>query len=192
MLSVIVYNIHYGEKIEKLKEWFIGKKSEFDIICFQEFPLAYIDTFLSDIKGDVFGYRYSHGFTKKGNKYGQVTLWNTKKIQILDDTVLTLGSSILERSGRRGERSALITQFRYNKKKFFMVNAHLVCFALNQKRILQLEKIITHLKKVSTEEAPLIIVEDLNYSSLIRQQRLLDFMDQYGFSNAYKTRSEER
>ncbi|HSW88702.1 MAG TPA: endonuclease/exonuclease/phosphatase family protein [Candidatus Saccharimonadales bacterium] len=187
MLSILTYNIRYGEKLADIMQWLIQRDRAFDIICFQEFPIAEIDTFLGSIKTTTYDYKFSNGFKKKDKQYGQLTLFKRKDIQLLDDTVLSLGSSILERSKTKGERSSLITRFAYKNKQFLLANTHLVCFALNKKRLVQLEKIIKHFTTVADKDLPILVVGDFNYSSLIRQKKLLDYMEGHGFVNAYKT-----
>ncbi|HSW97322.1 MAG TPA: endonuclease/exonuclease/phosphatase family protein [Candidatus Saccharimonadales bacterium] len=187
MLSILTYNIRYGEKLHDIIQWLIQRNTAFDIICFQEFPIAKIDTFLSSIEVTNYDYRFSNGFKKRNKQYGQLTLFKRKDIKILDDTVLSLGSSVLERSKTKGERSSLLTRFSYKDKQFLLANTHLVCFALNKKRLVQLEKIIKHFASVADSKLPILVVGDFNYSSLIRQKKLLDYMEGHGFINAYKT-----
>lgn len=186
MLSVIIYNIRYGRKLQQISEWITESKKEFDIICFQEFPLVELDAFLKVIK-KTYDYRFSQAFILKGKQYGQLTLFNKRKLQILDSQAITLGPSILEQTKKRGERSSLITRFKYKEKEFLLANTHLICRALNKYRLVQLEKIIAYLKESSDHSLPVLLVGDLNYSSLIRQKKLLHFMENHGFTNAYKT-----
>lgn len=187
MLSILTYNIRYGRKLHEITEWLSQREAFFDIICFQEFPIDQIDLFLNSVNKESLDYRFSHGFKKKEKIYGQLTLFNKKKITLLEDVVLSLGPSVLERSKIKGERSSLITRFVYQKKEFIIANTHLVCFALNNKRIFQLEKIITHFTQNIAKNVPVLVVGDFNYSSLIRQKKLLNFMEQHGFTNAYTT-----
>src|SRR5438046_1665928 len=130
MLSVIVYNIRYGRKLQQIAEWITISNKKFDIICFQEFPLAELDSFLKVIK-KRYDYRFSQAFILKEKKYGQLTLFNKNKIQLLDGKAIALGPSILERTKKRGERSSLLTRFKYNDKEFILANTHLICRALN-------------------------------------------------------------
>lgn len=187
MLSVIGYNIHYGGNIDKLKDWFAARRNVFDIICLQEFPLEEISVFLNQIKAFTFDYSFSPSFLKKKKQYGQLTVFNTKKLQLTGNTILSLGPSLLERSKKRGERSALITHFNYKNKHIVVVNTHLVCFALNKRRITQLKRILAYFHTLSQKDAPILLLGDLNYSSLIRQKILLTFMEKHNFINAYKT-----
>jgi endonuclease/exonuclease/phosphatase family metal-dependent hydrolase len=152
----------------------------------QEFPLAELEAFLHVIK-KTYDYRFSQAFILKEKQYGQLTLFNKKKLQLLDGKTITLGPSIWERTKKRGERSSLITRFKYGEKEFLLANTHLICRALNNYRLIQLEKIIAYLKKTSDASLPVLLVGDLNYSSLVRQKKLLQFMERHDFINAYKT-----
>lgn len=186
-MSILTYNIRYGDKLNEIIRWVKARDAFFDIICFQEFPIAEIKTFLSVIEATSFDYRFSNGFKKKNKQYGQLTLFQRNKITLLDETVLSLGPSVIERSKKRGERSSLVTRFIYEKKEFLLANTHLVCFALNSKRLLQLEKIIAHFKQTADKNLPILLVGDFNYNSIIGQKRLLNYMEGHGFINAYKT-----
>lgn len=186
-MSILTYNIRYGEKLHDIVRWLKARDTSFDIICFQEFPLAEIDAFLAEIELPAVDYRFSNGFKKRNKQYGQLTLFQKKHIRLLGETVLSLGPSLLERSKRRGERSSLVTRFSYKDKEFLLANTHLVCFSLNNKRLTQLERIVDHFNESVDKNVPILVLGDFNYSSLIRQKKLLSFMEGHGFVNAYKT-----
>lgn len=186
MLSVLTYNILLGKKLDQIMEWIASYDQSFDIICFQEFPLSRLDIFLKLIKNH-YDYRFSQNFINKKRTFGELTVFNKKKLKLTYTKTVTLGPSRLERSHVRGERSSLITKFTYQKKQFLLVNTHLICIALNTTRIRQLEKILAVTSEIGTETMPTVLVGDFNYSSLIRQKRLLTFMDEKGFTNGYKT-----
>ena len=191
MLSILSYNIRYGKRLLQISNWLGTHSVEFDIVCLQEFPLAEIDVFLEILKQLPFEYRYSHSFSKKGKQYGQLTLFNTRKIKLIHDTVINLGTSLIEKnmSKERGERSALVTTFVYKKKQFTVVNMHLVCFALNKQRLIQLQKVLENTKALPKPQVSTVMLGDFNYSSIVRQKTLFEFMENHNFLNAYKLRT---
>ena len=61
-----------------------------------------------------FEYKFAPGFVRSGKKFGELTLVNRKKIKILTEEVIKLGSSIAERKNhtlRPGCESAMMGHF---------------------------------------------------------------------------------
>jgi phosphoglycolate phosphatase len=190
MLSVISYNIQKGKKLQKIISWLRGLEVLPDIFCFQEFPFDEIKIFLSSVaKKQAYEYKFAIGFVRKGKKYGQLTLVRKGVFTIEDYGVVPLGKSTLENRVTRdkSQRSALDTMISQEKKRFLLVNIHLVCLSLNRSRIKQAKKVLTEIKKINPEgNTPTIVLGDFNYSTLTRQQQLVKIMQQQGFLNAYK------
>src|SRR5579871_3824756 len=109
MLSVLTYNIRFGKRLDEIMDWVASHKESFDIICFQEFPLAKLDIFLKLI-ANHYDYQFSQNFIRKKKTFGELTVFNTEKLQLIDSKTVTLGPSRLERSKVRGERSSLLTK----------------------------------------------------------------------------------
>ncbi len=189
MLRVITYNIHYGEKLSQIITW-INENTKFDIICFQEFPKSKLDSFIKEInKIGSYNFKFTTGFVREHGTYGELTLFENKKIKILGEEVIKLGSSIVERRIHKDKlgRSSLVTTFEYGSKKFIVVNSHLACLSFNGFRMKQISKIMNRLDEISpSKESPVIVLGDFNYSSLSRRRKLIQYMADRGFLNAYK------
>ena len=189
VLSVLAYNIHFGQKLKLIQDWIINYESQFDIVCLQEFPLEKNSRFLKIFEANSYSYAFAPSFLRRGKQYGELTLFKNTKIKMLDNDVIKLGTNILERRSYKnnGENSSLLTLLQYQNKKFILANSHLFCFAFNSHRIGQLTKILDRIKDVAKDHStPTIILGDFNYTSIIRQKRLMDFMRSHKLLNAYK------
>lgn len=189
MFSVLTYNIKYGKRLLEITSWLFSLPTQLDIICLQEFPIKYLSVFLRKLPKDTYDYKFASGFIKRGTDYGQLTVFNTKKVQYKSHKVSTYPHTFFEKAffKIKGERSSLIINFTHDNKQFRIANTHLVCLALNKRRRKHLEDIqkilsqMPHAKKV-----PAIILGDLNYTSLIGQNAFISFMEGYGFQNAIR------
>ncbi len=189
MLSVVSYNIKYGKRLAEITSWLSSLPVQLDIICFQEFPIKRLSLLFNNLPKDTYDYKFASGFIKRGTDYGQLTVFNTKKIQYKSHKVSTYPHTFFEKAlfKLKGERSSLIINFTSDNKQFRIANTHLVCLALNKRRRKHLEDIqkilsqMPHAKKV-----PAIILGDLNYTSLIGQNAFISFMERFGFQNAIR------
>ncbi len=190
MLSVITYNIQKGKKLTEITEWILSLKKIPDIICLQEFPFVDFENFLKEIiKIYDFDARFALGFSRKGEKFGQVTLIKKDSLRIVQDHIISLGKSAIESRvvNNKMQRTALVTIVAMENKKFILVNAHLVCLSLNWSRIRQVEKILSSVSRFDPHgKLPVVILGDFNYSTLTRQKQLVKIMQRHGFFNAYK------
>lgn len=190
MLTAISYNIRYGRKIEKIINWFSAISKPYDIICLQEFPFDSMNPFLQIFPSKIFDYQYATGFTKRKKQYGELTIFNKKKIHVIDGRILDLGAGFFDDIlfKTKGSRTSLITTFRHKNKNFILANTHLVCVALNKRRRNQITKLITTITDMPQSDThPIIVLGDFNYSSLLRQKVLINLMNKYEFINAYKS-----
>lgn len=193
MVSILAYNIHYGKKLELIQNWLIDNP-HFDIICLQEFPFKKNSQFLDLLDKHGYKYAFAPSFTRKKTLYGELTLYNSKKIKLVNTKVVGLGTMILENRfienrfrKNKGQRSSLLTHFKYKDKDFVLANSHLFCFALNSHRINQLNKILKNVTEIGDhKQFSTVILGDFNYTSIIRQKKLIDFMKKNNLSNAYK------
>jgi len=188
MLSVLSYNILFGQRLPQIIKWISEREEKFDIICFQEFPFSQISSLANSPLATPFEYHTALSFRRSTKEYGQVTLVNTTKIKIVETETLFLGTSFLEGKvlGFAGGRSALATKCKYKGTDFILVNTHLVAFGSNKHRRAQMAKIIDHFDTPhNREQTPLIVLGDLNYSSLTGQGSLIRLMETHGFINAY-------
>jgi len=87
-----------------------------------------------------------------------------------------LGANFLEKRFRvEGEKTSLLTVFKYNAEKIVITNSQLVCYALNSRRISQIAKIIKKVKTIGNHAAfSTVILGDFNYTSRIRQRKLIE------------------
>jgi endonuclease/exonuclease/phosphatase family metal-dependent hydrolase len=197
-LSVVAYNIHYGKKLELIRDWLLAKR-RFDIICLQEFPIKKHSEFLELFASQGYKYCFAPSFIRRKTQYGELTLFDTKKIKLIHCQSVELGSSLLEDRfienrfrKTKGQKSSLLTLFKYKNKKLVLANSHLLAFALNSRRLNQLNKIMSNVDKIGDHtKYSTVILGDFNYTSIIRQKKLIDFMTQHEFKNAYKTHTHK-
>ena len=194
MVTVLAYNIHYGKKLELIQDWLLGKK-DLDIICLQEFPFEKNSKFLKLFEKNGYKYAFAPAYVRKKTQYGELTLYNKKNIKLESSKVINLGTIIFENRHieklfrkNKGQRSSLLTHFKYKGKDLILANTHLFCFALNSHRINQLTKILENIQKVGNNSTfSSVILGDFNYTSIIRQTRLINFMKKNELKNAYKS-----
>ena len=96
-LSVLAYNIHFGQKLKLIEDWIINYPSQFDIVCLQEFPLEKKSHFLKTFEEHSYSYAFAPSFLRRGKQYGELTLFKKNKIKMLENSVINLGTNILER-----------------------------------------------------------------------------------------------
>lgn len=197
MISLLIYNIEMGRQLPKILQWIESLGQLPEIICFQEFPEVQIESFIKSFDHGNYQHQYAPSFQKRHHTYGQLTLypvsWVNQKQMIslkksfLIDLGLSTGEKILFRN--KGNRSSLITVFTYKRKSFAIANSHLTLLHVNKKRRMQLQIIMEKLEKNLSSSLPQIILGDFNYSSLIRQKKLIQFMEKNQFRNAYKLKT---
>jgi endonuclease/exonuclease/phosphatase family metal-dependent hydrolase len=188
MIRVLSYNVFLGKKLGDILAWLASFYKNYDVICLQEYPKS--KQFQLSRHFDVqYKYIFSHGFTKKKESYGQITLYNSSRLTSSSPTVVSLGSVSVENviHGNKGQRTALITELKNNEGRLLLVNTHLACLAINRVRRRQLQLIVDKLHAIySHKTLAKIILGDFNYTSLLRQHSLVKFMTKNNFINAYK------
>jgi len=192
MLSVLTYNILFGNQLDNIAEWLKNHNAKFDILCFQEFPKEKINFMLKFLQPENYDFKYGTNFLKNGKDYGELTLVNKKKIKFLDSKIIFLGTNIVEKKvfGLEGERSALITKLKFDNKTFIFSNSHLIAYALNFHRRAQLETITSEINNLTTEKnTPAVVVGDFNYTSLLFQKSIFDFMEKKGFKSGHNLKT---
>ncbi|MDO8609165.1 MAG: endonuclease/exonuclease/phosphatase family protein [bacterium] len=192
MLNVLTYNIQFGKKLSQILHWLTTLKPFPDIICLQEFPLDKQNELmkLSNLTGNKSVCVESMKI--KNNSYGQVTIYNSTKLNIVKHTDVNLGNTRLEKilSRQHNGRNAMIARFTYKNKEFDLINTHLTAIHLNKTRRKQIHVIMNSINSKS-EMVSTIFLGDLNYSSLLRQSRLIDLMKEYGFDNAFSIKTHK-
>ncbi|HUD04399.1 MAG TPA: endonuclease/exonuclease/phosphatase family protein [Patescibacteria group bacterium] len=193
MISVLAYNIQYGRKLDLIERWLLKDPDKFDVICLQEFPFNESAKFLEAFAKHSFDYRFAPSISGKNKLYGELTLYKKRKLKLIDEKIVRLGTNLLEtRFRRKGQRTSLLTVLGYKSKKIVLANSHLVCFALNSRRINQISKIIKNIKVIGDHSAfSTVILGDFNYTSRIRQKKLIEFMEKNELTNAYKTHTHK-
>jgi len=193
MFSVLAYNIQYGRKLDLIEKWLLKDPARFDVICLQEFPFNKKSRFLKSLGKHGYDYKFAPSFSGRDHHYGELTLYKKKKLKLLGHKIVKLGTNLLETRFRKsGQRTSLLTLFKYRNKKIVVANSHLVCFALNSRRINQISKIIKNIKAMGNHSPfTTIILGDFNYTSRIRQKRLIEFMEKNELLNAYKTNTHK-
>jgi endonuclease/exonuclease/phosphatase family metal-dependent hydrolase len=198
MISVLAYNIHFGKKIDLIEKWLLKNPDKFDVMCLQEFPFDEDSSFLTTLRKHGFDFKFapSSFLTKprgKKNQFGELTLFKKNKLKLLDSTIIKLGANFLEKRFRvQGQKTSLLTVFQYKNEKIVITNSQLVCYAFNSRRINQISKIIKKVKALGNHSAfPTVILGDFNYTSRIRQQKLIEFMEKNELINAYKTHTHK-
>lgn len=186
MLSCLSYNIEFGKRLDDIRVWLQSHDKKFNLLCLQEFPQSKISLMVQTFP--QYDYKFCGDFIKKDETYGQLTLFDREKLECLQSQEVYLGDSFIESILHKTKVSkiALVTVFMRRGKKFILVNTHLACLALNVKRRMQLEKIITAINaSEAAKPLPALVVGDFNYSSLFLRQALFKFMDQYNFKNTF-------
>jgi endonuclease/exonuclease/phosphatase family metal-dependent hydrolase len=193
MVSVLAYNINYGKKLDLIQKWLLKRVNDFDVICLQEFPFDEESEFLKVLEKHSYDYRFAPSFSRKDSRHGELTLYKKNKLKLLDDKIVKLGTNLLEtRFRKKGQRTSLLTLFEYKNRKIVLANSHLVCFALNSRRINQISKIIKNVRTIGDHSAfSTVILGDFNYTSRIRQKKLIEFMEKNELLNAYKTHTHK-
>lgn len=193
MLSVLAYNIHFGKKLNLIEKWLLKNPAKFDIICLQEFPFAENSSFLDTLEKHGFDYKFapSSFLTKprrSKNLYGELTVFRKSKLKLVDSAVIKLGANFLEKRFRvAGQKTSILTVFKYKNEKIVIANSQLVCYALNSRRINQIAKIIKKVKTLGDHSAfSTVMLGDFNYTSRFRQKKLIEFMAENDLTNAYK------
>jgi endonuclease/exonuclease/phosphatase family metal-dependent hydrolase len=198
MLSVLAYNIHFGKKIDLIEKWLLKNPTKFDVICLQEFPFDEEASFLKTLTKNGYEYKFApSSFLTKPlgtkNQYGELTVFKKNRLELLNSTVIKLGTNFLEKRFRvQGEKTSLLTVFKYKGEKIVIANSQLVCYAFNSRRINQISKVIKKVKAMGDDSSfSTVILGDFNYTSRIRQKRLIEYMEKNGLTNAYKTHTHK-
>ena len=194
MLSCISYNIFKGENLTQIVQWLNSLSSPFDIICFQEFPIAEIDYLKNTLKPSNYNTAYATNFSSGKGVYGELTLILKKKAELLESNIVLMENSVVEQIifKNKKERSSLITKVLHNNKMFLLANTQLSSYSLNGKRRQQLSKVIKALNSFEVRSnSPVIILGDLNYSSLTKRDKLWDLVKQNNFINGHMEKTHK-
>ncbi len=182
-LEIISYNIEVGKKLDDVVSWITQADLHPDVFCFQEFPekrLAYFEAFLQ-MRG--YQYVYTPGVIIGKSQVGELTAYKKSKLQLVEHKELPLGNYFLERRYKklRGQRSALLTSYKYRDSIFAVANIHLSVFSPHSMRYKQLSLVLESLGQLAEKS---LVIGDFNYTSLFGVKKLFAFMETYGFSCA--------
>ena len=199
MLSILAYNIRFGRKLGRIEKWLIKHPAKFDVICLQEFPFTEDSEFLKTFKKRGYDYKFAPSsyltkiFLRVHGQHGELTLYKKSKLELLDNHIIKLGANFLEKRFRvQGEKTSLLTVFKYNGHKIVLANSQLVCYAPNSRRLNQIAKILKKVKSLGdNSKFSTVILGDFNYTSRIRQRKLIEFMADNDLTNAYKAHTHK-
>lgn len=190
MFTLLSYNIYLGKKLKAVLDWISAMEKKHctnDIICFQEFPYDKVSSFISSRKIKT-GYCFAPSIYGKKKVYGQLTIFNKNKLELIKSAELPLGSSRIEKKvvqlfKHATKRKSLLTLFETNTHTQLMVaNTHLTSVAFNGHRRNQLEKICREIQN----SPHALIVGDLNYTSVLPRFSLTRLIKKYQFEDATK------
>ncbi len=181
MIRLITYNVEYGKQLTEIYKWINSLNFQPDIICFQEFPISELEN-LKKIK--IFkepGHAFVSGLKKGGIAYGELTMFNSKKLNLINSVEIDLGIDHAEKFYKRfpTRRSALFTVFNYKNEKFSLINVHLSAAALNSSRRNQINTLINNFNNGRS-----IIAGDFNYSNILWGEGLIKHMNDLNFKLA--------
>ncbi len=182
MISIVTYNILLGRKLKKISTWIAQFLDLPDIVCFQEFPSRAIEKVLPFFEELGYGYVFAAEGELKKKHCTVLTLYKRATITLLESKSIPLGYTRLEKAIFQSihQRYALMTRFSAHGKPVVICNTHLSLIAPHSKRREQLSQIV---KEVNGNQSS-IILGDFNYTSLVKQRSLFEFMDQHQYQNA--------
>lgn len=188
MLSGLTYNIYYGENLNTIIDWLNSLPKSLDIICFQEFPQSEISYLQRMLRPFPYDFYYAPSFIVKSKVYGELTLMHKNKLRLEAQTIVSLGSNFIEEKVFKTTytRTALITKLKYKEQSFIVSNTHLIAFASNRQRREQLREVFRQVDLLQEKtRIPVVIVGDMNYTSLLSRTKLFQIVQQFGFVNAF-------
>jgi hypothetical protein len=173
MLSGATYNVFLGRNFDALAHWLFKENKLRDFYCFQEFPEKSVSEIEKYLNKKDFSFVFTPGLAWKGKTYGELTIFNTNKLKLEESLTISLEGKgdfgilfyrqrfkIHLSVGRTGiDRTALLTQFAYQGKKFTIVNAHLTANHVNSRRIKQARMILGALE----HDKKALILGDFNH-----------------------------
>ncbi len=179
-LKVLTYNIQSGKRIDRIIDW-LNRLPYTDIICLQEFPKDKIDECKLLLSRVPYGYAFAESFTFRKRTFGELTIYRKDRIKNVFSKIVTFGISKMERRILRTTvpRSYLLLEATVSRKKFVIVNVHVVALATNAVKYSQVERMKDSVKKI---DSPLILLGDFNISSLLGKKKLLHVLKGEGFS----------
>jgi endonuclease/exonuclease/phosphatase family metal-dependent hydrolase len=181
MLTILSYNVEFGNKINEIYKWISDLKEKPQIICFQEFPEDEVEKLNNKKIFNNQNIFFAKGLSTKEKYYGEITIIDASKIKFFESKYLDFGPDHLESIFRRRiiKRSALVIEFKINNEIYSLANIHLTPASFHGKRRKQLTKVIEE-----TKTSKAIIVGDFNYSSLLNKKGLISFMNKYNYDLA--------
>lgn len=180
-LDILSYNIEFGKKFDDVVLWIEESELAPDIFCFQEFPEERVPFFKQFLHKRGYAYVYAPATTLFGVQVGQLTAYKKKRLALVNSITLDLGNHAWERRHKnvQGNRKALITFFKTNRKVFSVANVHLTVVSPHAMRYKQLQIVM---EALHDDPAPVAIMGDFNYTSLFGVTRLFKFMGNYGYT----------
>lgn len=180
MIRVLSYNVMFGRKSRHIFPWL--SRQNHDIICLQEFPERKIDELVFLLPENRYSYAFAPSMKIFKKIYGELTLYRKNTLTLKKQTTIILGTNRVEKTFllTKLPRTALLTEFRYRKKRFVLVNPQLVSLSSNTLRYAQVEKILDAVQNI---KVPTFLIGDFNIPSLRAKNTLLRYMQVKGFSS---------
>lgn len=183
-LKLLSYNILFGNKLKGIARWLKkteAKNGSFDILCFQEFPHEKINQFFNGREKNGLHFQFTPVIYRKKQTFGQLTIFNKKKLNLVKTIHLSLGSSRIESKvfqlfKSAAERKSLLTLFQtHDHQPLLVANTHLTCVSSNGHRRGQLTKILKEVDLVASA----LVLGDFNYTSFLPRYRLRRLMEKH-------------
>lgn len=188
MVSLLSYNIEFGTKLDRIRQWLKAQRLSPEILCFQEFPASQIRAFIAELEPGRYCSHYAPAFRKPKEVFGQLTLIDRFAFQDEETFIVPYGVRPFERVVAKvknirffphKQRFTVIHHLRRDGMSFAVANTHLSALTTNTRRLYQLDPVLDALQKFDHA----VIVGDLNYTSLWRRRALFEIMAGDGFEN---------
>lgn len=177
-----------GKQLPLITAWINSLSKPFSILCFQEFPQSQIEKFRKELIGTDYDYRFAVSFQRGNNIYGELTLVEKGKIKVEKEETIELGTSFAEEHIMKLKliRTSLLTQIRYDNTSLVLVNTHLIAYASNSHRRMQLRKVLDRVDAYAAKKTlPVVVLGDMNYTSLLPRDALFGIIKEKGYTNGF-------
>jgi len=199
MLSGLTYNVFLGIHLKSLLRWLYTENELLDFYCFQEFPEHQISDLKLYLDKSGYDFIFVPGFVRYGLIYGELTAFRKSKLKLLKTETISLGGKgeqnvVFTHNGLKLfridkteiDKSALLTRFQHQDRKFTLVNAHLSTDLHNTCKLKQLAII----RKVLSEDKEAVILGDFNYA--VGKRGLTKIMKSEGFRSGLQNKKTFR
>lgn len=177
-----------GKQLPQIIAWINSLPHPFSLLCFQEFPESQIKSFQKQLTGADYEVRFAVSFQRGTEIYGELTVFDKERIVVEKEETIELDTSFVEEHIFKLllNRSALLTQLRYKDTSLVVVNTHLIAYSSNRHRREQLVKVMERVDVHTLNKTlPVLVLGDMNYSSLLMRGVLFDLVKKKGYANGF-------